>query len=100
MKMRRGQRLLYELVCKTLAEGQPMRRRDYEALYVNQIRRMGIYARDYVDREGKTVREVRRPYHENETRQAAAQWVVSTLGRLVKMGALKVVPQIQLEDIE
>ena len=100
MKMRRGQRLLYELVCKTLAEGRPLMRREYEALYANRIRRMDIYARDYVDRDGKTVREVRRPYHADETRRAAAQWVVRTLGSLVQIGALKVVPQIQLEDIE
>lgn len=99
MKMRQGQRLLYELVCKTLADGQPLRRRDYEGLYVSHIRRNARYERDIRWADG-TVKEIRRDYYECETKAMAAQWVLNTLGRLVHMGALKVVPQIQLEDIE
>jgi hypothetical protein len=100
VKLRRGQRLLYELVCKTLAEGRPLMRREYVALYASKIRRCDIYARDYVDRTGKIVNEIRRPYYEDETLQAASAWVVRTLGSLVQIGALKVIPQIKVEDIE
>lgn len=97
--MRRGQRLLYELVCKTLAEGQPLRRRDYERIYVERIRRIDVYARDLLWGDG-TIRKIRRPYYPQETQQAASAWVIRTLGSLVKMGALKVIPQIELDDIE
>ena len=97
--MRRGQRLLYGLVCRTLADGQPLRRRDYEPLYVNEIRRSDIFARDYMMRDG-TVKEIRRPYHSDETKAMAAQWVINTLGRLVAIGELKVVPQVDMGAIE
>ncbi len=104
MKMRKGQRLLYALVCKSLAKGEPLRRRDYEQIYAKHIRRSSEWAQllgSVNCRTGKaTERIVRRPWTDYETRLAASQWVIRTLGSLVRIGALKVVPMIAENDIE
>lgn len=105
LRLTPSQKELYELVVKKIEKNKPILYEEAKNIYFtkscrNMINGLPHYYTNYhhKDEKGEWVGG-RKPYNEWMINTAVVDWLVRNLGILIIKGALKVIPQIELDAI-
>lgn len=94
---KRGQKELYELICKNLAANKPITYEEARSIYFSKgcnVMQDGWPHWTFYDYETKTWHH--RPWSEEAVKYNTFNWLTNNIGRLVVKGALRIIPQIEL----